>query len=66
MYHYYVSVGQHVQAGEHIADIGANGQSTGPHLHFGVMHGSFMGPYIDPIPWLRARGINIGPYTPDG
>ncbi|MFL6162909.1 MAG: M23 family metallopeptidase [Jatrophihabitantaceae bacterium] len=65
MYHYYVTVGQHVTAGEHIADIGANGQSTGPHLHFGVMHGSFMGSYIDPLPWLRARGIDIGAYTPD-
>ena len=65
MYHYYVTVGEHVTAGQHIADIGANGQSTGPHLHFGVMHGSFMGPYLDPIPWLKDRGINIGPYNPD-
>lgn len=65
MYHYYVTVGEHVTAGQHIADIGANGQSTGPHLHFGVMHGKFMGPYIDPIPWLKARGIDIGPYNPD-
>ncbi|HEX2902171.1 MAG TPA: M23 family metallopeptidase [Jatrophihabitans sp.] len=65
MYHFYVTVGEHVVAGQHIADIGANGQSTGPHLHFGVMHGSFMGPYIDPIPWLKARGIDIGPYDPN-
>ena len=66
MYHYFVTVGQHVVAGQHIADIGANGQSTGPHLHFGVMQGSFpSGNYIDPIPWLRARGINIGPYNPN-
>lgn len=66
MYHYYVTVGEHVTAGQHIADIGANGQSTGPHLHFGVMHGSFLGPYIDPIPWLKERGINIGAYLPNG
>jgi len=65
MYHYYVTVGEHVTAGQHIADIGANGQSTGPHLHFGVMHGSYMGPYIDPVPWLKARGIDVGKYTPD-
>jgi murein DD-endopeptidase MepM/ murein hydrolase activator NlpD len=65
MYHYYVTVGEHVTAGQHIADIGANGQSTGPHLHFGVMHGALMGPYIDPIPWLKARGVTIGPYEPD-
>ncbi len=65
MYTYYVSVGQHVKAGQHIADIGANGQSTGPHLHFGVAQGSPMGPYLDPVPWLAARGIDIGAYDPD-
>jgi murein DD-endopeptidase MepM/ murein hydrolase activator NlpD len=65
MYTVLVSVGQHVTAGEHIADIGADGQSTGPHLHFGVRLGGMTGPYIDPIPWLRARGISIGPYDPN-
>lgn len=65
MYHYYVSVGQRVTAGQHIADIGANGQSTGPHLHFGVMQGRMNGPYADPIPWLRARGVDIGAYNPN-
>jgi len=65
MYHYYVKVGQHVRAGQHIADIGANGQSTGPHLHFGVSHKSPTGPFIDPVPWLKARGVNVGPYNPD-
>ena len=64
MYTYYVTVGEHVRAGQHIADIGANGQSTGPHLHFGVAHGSPMGPYLDPVPWLAARGIDIGAYDP--
>ncbi len=65
MYTYYVTVGQHVRAGQHIADIGANGQSTGPHLHFGIARGSAFGPYLDPIPWLAARGVAIGPYDPD-
>ncbi|MDQ2838659.1 MAG: M23 family metallopeptidase [Actinomycetota bacterium] len=65
MYHYFVTVGEHVKAGQHIADIGANGQSTGPHLHFGVMKGKLNGTYVDPIPWLKARGIVIGPYNPD-
>lgn len=65
MYHYYVQVGEHVVAGQHIADIGDNGQSTGPHLHFGVMKGKLHGPYMDPIPWLKERGIVIGPYNPD-
>lgn len=65
MYHYYVTVGEHVVAGQHIADIGDNGQSTGPHLHFGVMKGKMNGPYIDPVPWLKERGIVVGPYNPD-
>jgi murein DD-endopeptidase MepM/ murein hydrolase activator NlpD len=65
MYRYYVRVGEHVRAGQHIADIGANGWSTGPHLHFGVAHRSPTGPFIDPVPWLKARGVDVGPYDPD-
>ena len=65
MYTYYVTVGEHVRAGQHIADIGANGQSTGPHLHFGVARGSAFGPYLDPVPWLAARGVSVGAYNPD-
>ena len=65
MYTVLVSAGQRVTAGQHIADIGSDGQSTGPHLHFGVRQHGPTGPYIDPVPWLRARGINIGSYDPN-
>jgi murein DD-endopeptidase MepM/ murein hydrolase activator NlpD len=65
MYTVLVSKGEHVTAGEHIADIGSDGQSTGPHLHFGVRLGGLNGPYIDPVPWLKARGVDVGSYSPN-
>lgn len=53
----YVEVGQAVPAGYRIAAVGSTGNSTGPHLHFAVMRGGPNGRYIDPLPWLAARGI---------
>jgi murein DD-endopeptidase MepM/ murein hydrolase activator NlpD len=65
MYSVLVSQGEHVVAGQHIADIGADGESTGPHLHFGVRQGGMTGPYLDPVPWLKSRGIDVGAYNPN-
>jgi murein DD-endopeptidase MepM/ murein hydrolase activator NlpD len=54
-----VDEGQVVRAGETIALLGNRGQSTGPHLHFEVHVGGMNGTKIDPLPWLRERGVKI-------
>jgi murein DD-endopeptidase MepM/ murein hydrolase activator NlpD len=59
MKYYNVKAGQVVHAGDLIAKVGSEGESTGPHLHFQIDHHSEYGNPIDPIPWLRARGIKI-------
>jgi Peptidase family M23 len=59
MKYYSVKAGQIVHAGDQIAKVGNQGQSTGPHLHFQLNRGGINGRPFDPIPWLRARGIAI-------
>jgi murein DD-endopeptidase MepM/ murein hydrolase activator NlpD len=54
-----VQEGQTVKAGDEIARLGNRGQSTGPHLHFEVHVGGIDGEKIDPLPWLRERGIEL-------
>jgi murein DD-endopeptidase MepM/ murein hydrolase activator NlpD len=54
-----VQQGQVVHAGDTIALLGANGQATGPHLHLEVHVGGMMGRKIDPLPWLRQRGVRV-------
>jgi murein DD-endopeptidase MepM/ murein hydrolase activator NlpD len=54
-----VEPGQYVNAGETIALLGNRGQSTGPHLHFEVHKGGEDGERINPVTWLRNRGVNI-------
>jgi murein DD-endopeptidase MepM/ murein hydrolase activator NlpD len=54
-----VQEGQTVKAGDTIALLGNRGQSTGPHLHFEVHVGGMDGEKIDPLPWLRERGVQV-------
>lgn len=46
----YVSVGDHVEAGQVIAECGSTGASTGPHLHFEVREN---GTKVDPVPYIK-------------
>jgi murein DD-endopeptidase MepM/ murein hydrolase activator NlpD len=52
-----VSVGQKVSTGDVIGRIGATGNVTGPHLHLEV-HPDGQATGIDPMTWLRSRGLN--------
>ncbi|MBB2892055.1 murein DD-endopeptidase MepM/ murein hydrolase activator NlpD [Flexivirga oryzae] len=49
-----VAPGARVSAGQVVAYSGNTGNSTGPHLHLEIHTG---GAAIDPLPWLRTRGI---------
>ncbi len=53
----FVHVGQTVTAGQNIARTGSTGASTGCHLYFAVSVG---GGWVDPVPFMSARGIKLG------
>ncbi|MEV7279052.1 M23 family metallopeptidase [Streptomyces sp. NPDC093111] len=54
-----VSVGQTVTPGEQIGISGSSGNSTGPHLHFEARTSAEYGSDINPITYLRARGVHV-------
>ncbi|MFE2283072.1 LysM peptidoglycan-binding domain-containing M23 family metallopeptidase [Streptomyces sp. NPDC059443] len=54
-----VSVGQSVTAGQRIGLSGATGNVTGPHLHFEIRTGPSYGSDIDPLAYLRSKGVSI-------
>ncbi|OLF04455.1 metalloendopeptidase [Actinophytocola xinjiangensis] len=56
---YRVSLNQRVAAGQRIADMGATGNVTGPHLHFET-HSGALGSTVNPVNYLSARGVDLG------
>lgn len=59
-----VRTGDKVTAGQRIGDVGSNGQSSGPHLHFEVWPGGRLpegsGSPVDPMPWLQGAATSSG------
>ncbi len=59
MRYYSVSAGDIVHAGDQIAKVGNEGQSTGPHLHYEIHRGGMHGRPTDPRAWLAERGVGL-------
>lgn len=52
----HVKEGDKVKAGDHIADMSSNGQSTGSHLHFQLEKD---GEAFDPVQWFDKEGLDF-------
>ncbi|MBW1595537.1 M23 family metallopeptidase [Streptomyces sp. JJ38] len=54
-----VSVGQQVGVGQEIGKVGSTGNSTGPHLHFEARTAATYGSDMDPVDYLRGKGVPL-------
>ncbi|MEG8281090.1 M23 family metallopeptidase [Streptomyces sp. AHA2] len=54
-----VHIGQIVKTGQEIARSGNTGNSSGPHLHFEIRTTPNYGSAIDPVKFLRAKGVKV-------
>lgn len=55
-----VNVGQSVTSGQGIGRVGSTGNSTGPHLHFEARTSAAYGSDVNPINYLRGKGVGLG------
>ncbi|MGC4913842.1 M23 family metallopeptidase [Streptomyces albogriseolus] len=54
-----VKVGQVVKTGQKIALSGNTGNSSGPHLHFEIRSTPNYGSAVDPVKFLRGKGVTV-------
>jgi murein DD-endopeptidase MepM/ murein hydrolase activator NlpD len=55
-----VSAGQSVTEGQQLGLSGATGNVTGPHLHFEIRTTPDYGSDLDPVAYLRSKGVAVG------
>ncbi|MER8004474.1 MULTISPECIES: peptidoglycan DD-metalloendopeptidase family protein [unclassified Streptomyces] len=55
-----VSAGQSVSPGQQVGLSGATGNVTGPHLHFEIRTTPNYGSDVDPVAYLRSKGVAVG------
>jgi murein DD-endopeptidase MepM/ murein hydrolase activator NlpD len=63
----HVTVGSSVAAGQHIADVGSSGRSSGTHLHLEIHPGGAAEPSVNGMDWLAAHaaeGLDRGAVVP--
>ncbi|MER7790520.1 transglycosylase family protein [Streptomyces sp. NPDC097640] len=54
-----VHVGQSVSGGQQLGRSGATGNVTGPHVHFEIRTGPDYGSDVNPLAYLRSKGVQI-------